>query len=137
ITANETNASYQWLDCDNGMNAIVGATNQSFTATEPGNYAVAITQNGCTDTSSCVTLNDAGLTQINNTLFRVYPIPTSSTLTIVSNQNLQVDILDLLGKKVGEINLVKGENKYNVQHLTTGVYYLKTSNGASHKFIKE
>src|SRR5690606_30664108 len=53
LTADEIGASYQWIDCDNGNVSISGETNQSFTATGNGNYAVEVTQNGCTATSLC------------------------------------------------------------------------------------
>ena len=53
LTVNETGAVYQWVDCDNGNAAISGETNQSFTATTTGNYAVVVTVNNCSDTSSC------------------------------------------------------------------------------------
>ena len=43
LTANQTGASYQWVDCDNGNAAISGETNASYTPTVTGNYAVEIT----------------------------------------------------------------------------------------------
>ena len=52
LTANATGASYTWINC-NGNIPVSGATHQSFTASNPGSYAVIITQNGCSDTSSC------------------------------------------------------------------------------------
>ncbi|PLX08038.1 MAG: hypothetical protein C0596_08375, partial [Marinilabiliales bacterium] len=52
LTANEDIAYYQWIDCfDDSF--ITDETNQSFTATEDGSYAVIVTQWGCTDTSAC------------------------------------------------------------------------------------
>ena len=54
LTANATGAAYVWLNC-NGFIAVSGQTNQSFTATTVGSYAVMITQNGCSDTSACFT----------------------------------------------------------------------------------
>ncbi|QEE50828.1 T9SS type A sorting domain-containing protein [Flavobacterium alkalisoli] len=53
ITAAQTDAVYQWVDCNDNNADIEGATNQSFTATESGNYAVRITANGCTVLSEC------------------------------------------------------------------------------------
>lgn len=47
------NVSYQWVDCDNNFTLIPGETNQSYTATTAGNYAVMVTVNGCSDISSC------------------------------------------------------------------------------------
>ncbi len=53
LTANVTGAGYQWLDCGNGFAAIPGEMNQTYSPTVNGNYAVMITQSGCTDTSAC------------------------------------------------------------------------------------
>ena len=44
LTANNNLGTYQWIDCDNGNQPIAGETNQTFTATENGNYAVIITE---------------------------------------------------------------------------------------------
>jgi hypothetical protein len=48
------NASYQWLDCNNGNQPIANATGQIFVAPNPGSYSVQITENGCTQTSACI-----------------------------------------------------------------------------------
>lgn len=52
LTAIVGNASYQWLDC-NGFTPLSGQIYQSFTATDPGSYAVIVSKDGCSDTSSC------------------------------------------------------------------------------------
>ena len=53
LSANQIGASYQWLDCDDNYAPIVGDTNQDFTATANGNFAVIVSGYGCTDTSDC------------------------------------------------------------------------------------
>ena len=58
LTAIATNATYQWLDCNNNNTPIIGETNQSFSPTSNGSYAVEVTQNGCTAVSSCYTVNN-------------------------------------------------------------------------------
>jgi len=61
LTANEVNATYQWLDCDNGNAAIMGETNQSYTPTLTGNYAVELTVGNCVDTSACFLVDFTGI----------------------------------------------------------------------------
>ncbi len=56
ITANQTGATYQWIDC-NDTTLIPGATNASYAAAN-GNYAVIITLGSCSDTSDCVSIGD-------------------------------------------------------------------------------
>jgi Secretion system C-terminal sorting domain len=54
LIANNKNAvSYQWYNCVTHK-IIVGATDSIYNITEPGAYALIVTQNGCTDTSACV-----------------------------------------------------------------------------------
>jgi hypothetical protein len=65
LTANAVlNTSYQWIYCDSVE--IEGATFQSFTPTENGNYAVVITQDGCVDTSGCYLINSVGISELNH-----------------------------------------------------------------------
>ncbi|MEI6766500.1 MAG: T9SS type A sorting domain-containing protein [Bacteroidota bacterium] len=52
LTAAASGAGYQWLDCS-GFMPLAGKTLQSFTPDSSGSYAVIVTQNGCSDTSSC------------------------------------------------------------------------------------
>ena len=53
LTANQSGAIYQWVNCDSGSAPIPGETSQSFTATTSGNYAVNLTLGACTQTSAC------------------------------------------------------------------------------------
>jgi hypothetical protein len=54
IEANAVGLTYQWVDCDDNFAVIANETNQSFTATVNGNYAVIVTDGACSDTSACV-----------------------------------------------------------------------------------
>ncbi|MEC8968618.1 MAG: SBBP repeat-containing protein, partial [Bacteroidota bacterium] len=133
ITSDNTNAAYQWLDCDNGFAPISGETNQDFTATVNGNYAVELTENGCVDTSSCVAITTVGI--IENTFnedFTLYPNPTDGLFSIQFNssqENITLRILDATGKlldtKVYEqVDLIEYElNKPG------GFYLIEVSNG--------
>ena len=54
LFANNANATYQWLDCNNGYSPIPGETGAFFAPSASGTYAVELTENGCSDTSRCV-----------------------------------------------------------------------------------
>jgi len=54
LTADASGAVYIWINC-NGNTAVPGQIYQSFTAGTAGDYAVVVTQNGCSDTSACYT----------------------------------------------------------------------------------
>ncbi|MBN4071269.1 T9SS type A sorting domain-containing protein [Crocinitomix catalasitica] len=81
ITANEAGASYQWIDCDAGNAIIPGETNQDFTPTANGNYAV-IVDNGCVDTSACVSITSVNVEELAIDLLTVYPNPTEADLFV-------------------------------------------------------
>lgn len=83
LTADQNNATYQWIDCDNNNSPISGETNQSYTPTVTGNYAVEITLNGCNSVSECVLVDFTGVDELLN--------PTMKKL---------VKIVNLLGQEV-------------------------------------
>jgi len=82
ITANNASASYQWIDCSD-MSVINGETSSSFTATASGDYAVIVTEGGCSSTSNCTTV------EVNNA-----PVITSSS-TAEFGENTTGSILDV------------------------------------------
>ena len=104
ISANNTLATYQWLDCDNNNAVIASETQQSFTVTTNGNYAVELTENGCVDTSACVAITTVGI--IENSFgdgLTVYPNPTSGDFSInlgTTYENTKIVITDISGKMI-------------------------------------
>ncbi|MGJ8660622.1 MAG: lamin tail domain-containing protein [Bacteroidota bacterium] len=112
LTSNETGAIYQWLECP-GMTQIQGATNQAYTASVNGSYAVAITQNNCVDTSACYALISVGLLEnnIENNVV-VYPNPSDGNFVIdlgSSNQETTIIISNVYGKIIRSISFDKGQ----------------------------
>ena len=103
ITANAAGASYQWLDCDDNYAPISGETSQSFTATSNGNYAVAVTQNGCTDTSDCVTISGLGIDANFANRLQIYPNPTHRDLYVELDRKystLNINVRNIVGQIV-------------------------------------
>ncbi|MCC6251558.1 MAG: T9SS type A sorting domain-containing protein [Bacteroidia bacterium] len=141
LTANATNATYQWLDCDANMSEILGETNAQFIAPTNGNYAVTVTQNGCTDTSTCYSITTVMLKE-NSALqaIRVYPNPASSYITVFSQQTelSTLTLLDNLGRIVYQTNSVSHEHKIPVSHLSNGLYLLQleTKQGVSFRLVE-
>lgn len=140
LTANSTSATYQWINCTNGDSAVIGATLQSFTVLEDGDYAVVVTKGNCSDTSSChrITTLTTDVQQYgNNPEIRVYPNPVSNSITIQSSDKIRrVSVFNMLGALMQEEN----ENAFSVQQLAAGVYTFKvtTANGnAIIRVVKE
>lgn len=67
----------------------------------------------------------------------IFPNPTTDYLAFEGfNTNINVSVLDLLGKQVLAKNIVIGET-LNVSELANGVYTIKIDNNITAKFIKE
>lgn len=137
IIANESNATYQWLDCKNSHSIVNGATNQIFTNTPNSAFAVIISNNYCSDTSSC---SDFFLTDIAKDNpengFYIYPNPNSGTFTIVSDQDTDISITNILGKELLNKHITKGSQSVNLPDPASGIYFLKISSNNYQKTIQ-
>jgi hypothetical protein len=136
LTAAATGATYQWIDCDANNAAINGATAQTFTPAQNGNYAVVITVNGCSDTSTCVAITTVGLDEDKLDLLTIQPNPTSGLLMITVSQPTNAVVSAANGTVIAILKL-EGETVLDATKFATGVYYLRTSEGQTVKFIKE
>ncbi|OFZ57729.1 MAG: hypothetical protein A3D92_08415 [Bacteroidetes bacterium RIFCSPHIGHO2_02_FULL_44_7] len=140
LTADATGASYQWIDCDNGNAPINGATSQVFTATTNGNYAALITQNGCSDTSACITVANVGLSDLSHENgFSVYPNPVSSELIVYAGDILftKLEMCTLDGKVLRSLIVESKQFILDVSDLNPGVYFLKVEGSTGFKrFVK-
>ncbi|PHR17167.1 MAG: hypothetical protein COA38_21195 [Fluviicola sp.] len=131
ITANTPNSTYQWLDCDNGFAPISGATNQSYSPLTNGNYAVVLTQNGCSDTSNCALISTVSTTDIyRDDLLFIYPNPTSGNISIEFNGNphdIHVRLINTLGQEIMNESFDANEKiSFNIS-AQSGIYCLEIS----------
>lgn len=133
LTANATGAIYQWLDCDNTSNPeIQGEINRSFIAAKAGKYAVRVTQNNCTATSSCYELSgptsgiDNNTEKINITF---YPNPANNSVTIHSTKALDgavIKVYSLTGQLISETYKVSGNSwTLEINNYTPGLYFVE------------
>lgn len=136
ITANETGATYRWLDCDNGNAVINGETSQSFTATVTGNYAVEITVGNCVDTSACENITVVGIDELSKATVNVYPNPTNGVFNIATSEQVNIIIYNMLGEVVLTNVLNGGTHVLSLNSHPRGVYFLKIDNQVI-KLIKE
>src|SRR5690606_905668 len=103
-TAVETQATtYQWLDCNNNMQPIPGATNRIFTPDQPGSYAVQMSNGACQVVSECL-----GTTSLPQTILaqtQIFPNPFDQSISIqvpptLAQQALHLQVTDLLGRNI-------------------------------------
>jgi hypothetical protein len=133
LAANTGGAIYQWINC-NDNSPVPGATAQSFTATANGSYAVVISKNGCSDTSTCYIVSGLGLEDVSSfNSIQVYPNPVTGTVTISTpalTQNGTVRLINVLGQTVTQKTNVNGRKiLLNMQHLTSGTYIVEFADG--------
>ncbi len=127
LIANQTGATYQWIDCDNNNTAITGETNQTFIATTSGNYAVVVDNGTCSDTSDCVNVIISNINNIANSDIKIYPNPASKQLNIVIDNSQKVKLIsmvNILGEKVLTLNNIQKQNKIDVSVFTPGTYFI-------------
>jgi energy-converting hydrogenase Eha subunit C len=140
LTANTSGDSYQWLNCDNGNSIITGEVSQYYTATTNGNYAVVLTENGCTDTSICYTFVSAEV--LENTVengMSIFPNPANTALTIsfelLNNENSVIELISVKGQIVYSQTVENSAlGNYNLEiktdDLANGIYFIVIQNGS-------
>jgi hypothetical protein len=140
ITANNSNASYQWLNCDNGYAEIPGETSQIFTTTVNGNYAVELTENGCIDTSSCVSINSVGLINKEEMpIPTIYPNPTNGVFTVElpnTETTVFISIRDINGKLISSERFDHQQKFDIVINEPSGVYFVTVATENMNKVLK-
>ncbi len=119
LTANQSGGLYQWVECGTGINPISGATNQSFTPTSNGDFAVQVTANGCTSLSNCYTVvisrveYTEGVGQL-----QVYPNPTTDNINIKLTdqyQNALVQLYTVDGSLISAKRYTSGNIEMSLQ----------------------
>jgi hypothetical protein len=65
----------------------------------------------------------------------LYPNPTSSSITVVSPEIINFQLLDIQGRIMQSGNFIKGENSMDISSFTNGVYFISTKIGVE-KLIK-
>jgi len=128
LTANLSDATYQWLKCPE-LSPILGATEQSYTAIEVGSYAVIVSNEGCIDTSECKMIDQvsSGLDLIHATEFSIYPNPSSGSFIVdLGNYSatLNLEILNLQGAIIRSQDFIGGQVEINFE-APNGLYFIR------------
>ncbi|MFT5859520.1 MAG: hypothetical protein ACI865_001623 [Flavobacteriaceae bacterium] len=129
LTANASGLTYQWIDCfDDSF--VVGETNQAFSPSVTGDYAVIITDGSCSDTSACTNVIFNGLKETGIDLgITIAPNPSVGDFTVSFDHAIDgtVYIYDFKGVLIQLIQ-VDQSNKVIVQlsDFEAGIYLMKT-----------
>jgi hypothetical protein len=142
LEANNTLASYQWINCDSNNAIITGATNRTYLVSESGNYAVIVTEGGCTDTSDCVLVDGLGIGEFNSAVaVNVYPNPAGAenhivTIEVDNINDYQIIIRDMTGKLIySESHLNGPTNQIDITRFAAGTFFIeiKSDNYSEYK----
>ncbi len=90
--------------------------------TSNGNYAVEVTDGGCTQTSICTSINNVGLIELDTYLMKVYPNPAANEVFIEMTEPGTMELRDANGKIVLSGTMNSGKNQINLETLSTGIY---------------
>lgn len=125
-------AAYSW---DFGDGTTSTAQDPTHTYDTVGTYTVCLTVTdtvlGCTDMfCEDVTIDNAGLSDLDPTFFSVTPNPATDVLVVQSNadETFAYQLMDLSGKVIAHGSVKAGDNTISVEALTSGVYILQINN---------
>ncbi len=129
LTAAQSGASYQWINCD-GHSVLPGATQQSYTATQNGSYAVIITKGDCSDTSACQQVAGLSIDDIAEPgLFRIIPNPAKDQVSLVAGRSLRhadCRLVNILGQELLRQDELEGTQfTFDISGLASGIYILE------------
>ena len=112
-------AQYQWYSCN--AEPLEGETAAEYSITEPGSFAVSISQNGCADTSDCFEVTITGWKAKPGAVAGVYPNPFSNRIVLANFQGEPWVIRNAVGQVV--LNCSGGE--CDTETLSQGLYWVQ------------
>jgi hypothetical protein len=141
LISNDISASYQWYDCDT-RSAITGATSQTFSPASSGSYSVEVSNENCTEESSCVPFSVLSTEEFSIQEIHVFPNPVTSILKIdnFTNQVLTITINDISGKIINTVKSQKRRTEINLENESSGIYFvniISKTKSSTLKIIKE
>lgn len=130
LSAEQEDATYQWINCADGS-FIPGATEQSYTVTETGSYAVIIDDGFCIDTSACQFV-EVIIQNVDDLLSRtvsLHPNPATSfiELSVPADGNYFFELHSSNGQLLSTFT----DTQLFVGNLPEGVYYVAVYDGSA------
>lgn len=115
----------QWLDCNNGMAPIAGATNAAFMPTVNGSYAVMVDGfSECADTSECFTVDYLALPELESFQVTLYPNPTSGAVTVDHAETIASILVSTMDGKWVTVDWHREGDQIMIQLPETPAVYL-------------
>lgn len=128
MSADLAGNTYQWLDCDNNQEPVSGATSQTFSPAQSGNFAVQVTTNDCISISPCtaITVNTAGISEDEANNMTIYPNPASFQFSIINTTpGTRINVIDMTGKVIISDIANATSHTLTTDNLSNGVYIVQ------------
>jgi hypothetical protein len=138
LKANQSGASYQWLDCGNGYAPLSGDTSQTLIVPASGDYAVEISLHGCVDTTACINSTLVGLNGLSQPAnVRIYPNPAKGAVHLQLPSEGKVEIYTHNGQLLWSRQYPQGRSLISTADMAAGIYFLRhsTENGSSMQLL--
>ena len=126
LTAEETGASYQLINCLLGNTPISGASDRTFLATQNGSYAVVITRQGCSVTSTCYDIFTTEVHEQDRAAVRISPVPVEEWMLVQGLEGTAlVEVLDTQGRIVRSVTTSDPSLELHVDDVLCGAYFVR------------
>lgn len=144
LTSKDTQAgsTYRWLNCNQEMIPIAGATAASYAPPLGGSFAVEVTNGSCVDTSACKQYSPVGIAEQSNGSISVFPIPAQEQLHISFGPEVRIEsvrLIDLQGREVRSLSprQMEGRVSMDLRGIVAGAYVIivEQGNGTSHQQV--
>ncbi|MEP6792858.1 MAG: T9SS type A sorting domain-containing protein, partial [Saprospiraceae bacterium] len=139
LTANQSDANYQWIDCNSGL-TLEDETSQNFHPKHNGSYAVIIERNSCLDTSDCFVVTSVGIHDLPfSEVIKIYPNPVHDIMYISFNkpwQHIAIEMTDVFGRVVYDTSYTDVQQIRIQPGLMDGVYFIKMATDGKEAVFK-
>lgn len=132
--------TYQWYL--NGT-IIIGATGQTYTVAQNGDYTVEITDpSGCKALSDPYSITAIGVEEVAAlSSIKIYPNPSNGILYFNSSKKqnkVDVSVFSIIGKKIysESFNTIEQNHKMDLSTFADGVYFIKLQIGSDCSTVK-
>lgn len=139
LSATAVGATYQWMKCSDST-IISGQTGKTYSPNKTGNYAVIVTQNGCTDTSECLKVNIVGTQDYGaKNGIALYPNPSTGRVIIELGEpsnDIEIDILSAEGRVVKTLNSTSTNRVEFDLNQPAGLYMIRVQSDDRYRSIR-